>query len=102
MLQKPEVSAGLMGRLARMQTLPTTLNKSDPFFSQLTLYCNSLVSVYWRTRRRQFVKHARDYRVSNGINSLNHFNLCFDICISYYYSSLLLADQLIEVVEREF
>ena len=36
MPQKPELSAGLMGLLARMQTLPFYLNKGCPFNSQFS------------------------------------------------------------------
>ena len=53
MLQKPEISTSLMGRLARMQTLPFTLlikcSAAPPSFSD-----------YWQAHRNQIGKHCSD------------------------------------------
>ena len=53
MLQKPEISTGLMGRLARMQTLPFTL----------LIKCSaapSSLSDYWQAHCNQIAEHCSD------------------------------------------
>ena len=53
MLRKPEISTGLMGRLARMQTLPFTLLKK----------CSAAppsLSDYWQAHCNQIAEHCSD------------------------------------------
>ena len=53
MLQKPELSTGLMGRLARMQTLPFTL----------LIKCSAAplsLSDHWQAHCNQIAEHCSD------------------------------------------
>ena len=61
MLQKPEISTGLMGRLARMQTLPFTL----------LIKCSAAspsLSDYWQAHCNQIAEHCSDNETVLGGN----------------------------------